>query len=604
MKQRFCLAITSIYLFAMLTGLVLTFSTGCQNIIRRAQSPDELVAKDDEKRNYVGKIAKVWGLNYAKVEGIGLAVNLKGTGSNPKASGQVDALKRELDAREISDISNLIADKETSMVLMRGYLPPGIRKGEPFDVEVGLMPDSETTSLERGFVLKTSMRPIAKLGRSVKHGALSGFAEGQVMVNSLFENRGEKNARQGWIYGGGISAETRPLGLTIVAKDTSVQLATAIATSINRRYTVTDKSGRRGSARPKTDRRIELTVPSEYRLNISRFLQGVMNVVYGEDAKTRANRLDVLDRQMGSESTAEVAAIRLEAMGSVALPALKRAIKHTHPKVRFFAAQALAYLGEHDGTIDLEETAANDPIYRWQALTALSAIEHSSARDSLARLLHAKGAETRYGAFSALKARDRNDPLVTGQKLAHSFTLHEIESDTDQPLIHFSRSKSPEVVVFGSGQEFQDGFMYIQPGLTIKKVSPTNLKVTSYAVEGGGKWVCDNNVSALVKLLAKAGYGYGTVVRVFREADRQEALSGRFAINAVPNAKTTVKRKQELALTGSGETEKADVPDLYRNPKNEESEQRREWANRPVESKPGMADRLKSMFTNPADSEN
>ena len=580
MKRRLCISLAAVNSFAILIGLVLTTSTGCQNIIRRAQSPDELVAKDDEKRDYVGKVAKVWGLNYAKVEGIGLAVNLKGSGSNPKASGQVEALRTELTARDISDISELISAPDTSMVLLRGYLPPGIRKGDPFDIEVGLMPDSETESLERGFVLKTSMRPIAQLGKSVKQGGLYGYAEGQVMVDSLFDNRSAKsNSRKGWIFGGGVSSETRKIGLTIVAKESSVQLTTAISTAINRRYTVTDKSGRRGAAKPKTDRRIELSIPDEYRLNISRYLQGVMNVVYGEDAKTRADRLDVLDRQMGSESTAEVAAIRLEAMGDMALPTLKRAIQHTHPKVRFFAAQALAYLGEHDGTRDLEETASNDPVYRWQAMTALSTIEHSSARESLERLLHAPGAETRYGAFCALKARDKNDVLVSGRKLAQSFTLHQVESDTEQPMVHFSRAKSPEIVVFGSGQEFEDDFVYVESGLTVKKVSPTNLKISSYRAEGGGSWICENSVADLIQTLAKAGYGYGTVVRVFRDADQKQSFKGRFVVNAIPSAKTTVKRKQELALASRGN--KTDVPDLYRNPADEKTQSRRDFEARP-----------------------
>ena len=107
--------------------------------------------------------------------------------------------------KEISNSKKLVSDVSTEIVLVRGLLPPGIRKGEPFDIEVQSLRDTEATSLEGGTALQCRLRPQARLGRSVKSGHVKGLAKGHVIVESAFSTRDdESTSLRGMIPGGGI----------------------------------------------------------------------------------------------------------------------------------------------------------------------------------------------------------------------------------------------------------------------------------------------------------------------------------------------------------------------------------------------------------------
>ena len=188
----------------ILAGVLMVGLVGCGNIIPRGQSPDEsLIAMDDDSKKtiYIGDVCKVWGLNYAPVEGVGLVSSLDGTGSSPVPSGQRDLLRAELKSKgKLSTLQKAIASQNTSMVLLKGLLPPGIKKGERFDVEVQLMPKSDTRSLQYGQLMNTRMRPMMNTGRTVKLGKVNALANGSVMVDSVFESRqDEPNQTRGWI---------------------------------------------------------------------------------------------------------------------------------------------------------------------------------------------------------------------------------------------------------------------------------------------------------------------------------------------------------------------------------------------------------------------
>src|SRR5690606_884563 len=76
---------------------------------------------------------------------------------------------------------------------------------------------------------------------------------------------------------------------------------------------------------------------------------------------------------------------------------------------------------------------------------------HVSAYDALTDLLSHNSAETRYGAFRAMQARNARDPLVRGEILNDAFAFHEIGS-TGPPMVHFSRARRAEIVIFGYDQ--------------------------------------------------------------------------------------------------------------------------------------------------------
>ncbi|MCH2182153.1 MAG: flagellar basal body P-ring protein FlgI [Mariniblastus sp.] len=538
-----------------LSGMLLVGLVGCGNIIPRGQSPDEsLIAMDGESKEtiYIGDICKVWGLNYAPVEGIGLVSSLDGTGSNPAPSGQRDHLVTELKSNEdLSDPKEAIASENTSMVLIKGLLPPGIKKGERFDVEVRLMPKSDTRSLQYGQLMKTRMRPMMSTGRTVKLGRVNAISTGSVLVDSVFESRqDEPNQTRGWIFGGGVATADRTLALKVFTEDTKVKVTRSIAYSINNRFTKVLSNSRQGVATPKSDRHISLEVPKVYRQNIGRYFQVLMNMAVDERPELRVNRLDRLDNELQQPASSARASLELEAFGEEGVPVLKRALNHPDQIVRFHAAQSLAYMQHSDGVDDLVEIAENEPSYRWHALTALASLAEPAAANGLNQLMHVRSAETRYGAFRALREHSPDDPGVEGQWLADDFYFHVIPSTTDS-LLHLSRSKRPEIVLFGEQQSVSDNFLYVETGLTIQALGNGKVKIIRYMPQQGEvRKTCSAQLAELIPQLADLGCDYTVLVNLFRETMDSDMLQTRLVVNAVPR----IRKPEELTGDNPGDS--------------------------------------------------
>jgi hypothetical protein len=264
--------------------------------------------------------------------------------------------------------------------------------------------------------------------------------------------------------------------------------------------------------------------------------------------------------------------------------------------VKFQAAQALAYLGEKDGVEILKEAAAGESEHRWHALTALASLDHSSAGEALASLLHGTSAEARYGAFRALSTRSAADPIAHGQFLGKSFYLHEIKSDTTDPMIHFSRSKKPEIVVFGTDQTVDKTFLHVKNGLTVKAIGNDRVLITRFETSGVDKKTCSNKVNELIRTMAQMGYDYGTIVRMFREAMQNDQLNTRMVVNAVPKIRRDRKNKEEALADNNKEKSKSVLPDLFRPTDTTEKKKRRVTANN-SESNKEKPDNQDSTFT-------
>ena len=525
----------------LLTAVAIASATGCQNITRRGQSPDEGLAsltdrEKSDKTSYVGAVTGVWGMNYASIEGVGLAGGLKSSGSNPAPGWQVEHLVRELKAREdIDNPKSLLASKDTSMVLVKGYLPPGIRKGDNFDLEIRTMPKSDTSSLFDGQINRTRLRTMAVLGRKVREGHVLGVGQGGILIDSLFESRQDQsNKVRGWVLGGGIALEDRPLGLSIRADGHTYRQATEIAKAINERFTTIDNNGRVGVARAKSDKQIDLLVPDTYRHNVMRFVQVVQNTAYNESVNERVDRLNLLENELGNPETSATAAARLESMGEEAVPVLTRALRHPELEVRFHAGQALAYIGDSVCVDVLRETAEIEPAFRWHALTALASLQAGSAGDALKELMHVESAETRYGAFRSMKARSPNDNEVAGDWLSQDFYFHVIPSKTE-PMLHVSRSKSPELVLFGEGQSVSEDFFYVESGLTIKGDGKGSVKIVRYVPgEDEIRQVSSTLLAELIPALSKMGCSYSMLIRMLRDAKQNDMLQTRLVFDAIP----------------------------------------------------------------------
>ena len=62
--------------------------------------------------------------------------------------------------------------------------------------------------------------------------------------------------------------------------------------------------------------------------------------------------------------------------------------------------------------------------------------------------------ETRYGAFRALRALNKDEELVRGEELYESFWLHKVAANS-RSMIHLSSGRRAEIVLFGEEPYFK-----------------------------------------------------------------------------------------------------------------------------------------------------
>ena len=397
--------------------------------------------------------------------------------------------------------------------MIRGLIPPAAKKGDKIDLEVIAPPKTDTTSLKYGQLLKTDLRPMAFLSRSLKMGNVMGKAKGPILVDALYESStDDQKMLKGRILGGGIVHQDRGLTLIVHSDETSVGLTRSIAHAINDRYSTYTSGGRGNTANPITDRIIELEIPNGYEHNLGRFIQSLQAMAFHESVDTKVKRMKDLDRRIGEPSTSQRAAIELEAIGEEGIPILKRAMQHPDFEVRFHVAEALAYMGHSDGLNHLKLAAEKEPAFRWHALTALASLNNSSATAALTGLFDVASAETRYGAFRALQACSPDDRRVTGKLLADEFYFHDIPT-VAAGMVHFSRTKRPEIVVFGNDR-VSDNFIFVQAGLTARAIDKERVRIIRFdPIDGETQLTCSSRISELVKTMAPFWDGLHVIVR-------------------------------------------------------------------------------------------
>ena len=535
---------------------------GCSGPILRPQSPEariDLPPMPDVK--YVSQYTHPYGMNYVKVEAVSLVTGLAGTGSDPPPNPQRAALLAEMNRREVASPNEVLASGSTSLVLVRAFLRPGIQPGDRFDVEVRVPSQSETTSIRNGWLLSTRLTEMAVLGEQIREGHVLGLAEGPVLVDPSADP--EKNpalATRGRILGGGVALKARPLGLVVNQQSKSVRVSQEIAASINHRFHTFVNGRKQGVATPKRDDFIDLLIHPRYKDSVPRYMQLVHNVAIGEQPAERQARLLFLEQQLGDPLTAASAAMRLEAIGDdQAKEILKQGLAVNDAEVRFYAAEALAYMDETAAVATLAEVARDVPSFRVNALAALSAMDDVMAYDALRALLEVRSAETRYGAFRALWAMNENDPFLRDEKLGEQFHYHVL--DVPGPdMVHVTWSHLPEVVLFGKDQQFQLPLVLdAGKSIMVNGLSGGNITISRF---GAGaepeKRVVSTRVDEVIRAIVELGGTYPDVVQALQQAKADGALASRFEVDALPQAGRPFDRYAAKAASDGGDRASSD----------------------------------------------
>ena len=178
--------------------------------------------------------------------------------------------------------------------------------------------------------------------------------------------------------------------------------------------------------------------------------------------------------------------MRLEAIGDdQSKQILKQGIGSKDPEVRFYSAEALAYLDDTSAVGVLGEVARDEPSFRVNALAALSAMDDASAYEALRSLLEVKSAETRYGAFRALCAMNSHDGFLHDEFLSNQFHYHVLDVPGPE-MVHVTQSHLPEIVLFGKDQKLQMPFMLdAGKSIMVNGMKGDKITVSKFATGGG-----------------------------------------------------------------------------------------------------------------------
>jgi hypothetical protein len=203
----------------------------------------------------------------------------------------------------------------------------------------------------------------------------------------------------------------------------------------------------------------------------------------------------------------------------------------------------------------LAEAARDEPAFRWHALTALSTMDHVEAYEALTDLLHVPSAETRYGAFRALRTRNPHDPLVRGEPLAEDFIYHMIPSN-GPPMVHFSMTRRPEVVLFGQEQPMvPPAFLFAGREIMIKGLQNGQMRISRFQVGRSDEesLTVDANTNALIRGIAQMGGGYAEVLQAVSEAKNSGYLDSRLVVNALARPNRSYRRSSDETPEEEGE---------------------------------------------------
>ncbi len=391
MKRR-----SFILLYILLCALAPLAGCSSWNLLSPSK-PNVATDSPDDQPHTVGDLAVPFGMFPVRVEAVGLIAGLHGTGSDPEPSPQRAMLIAEMERRGVENPNRLLATRNWSLVIVRGYLRPGIQKGDPYDVEVRVTDRSETTSLRGGTLLETRMTDSAVLNGRYLEGKDRGLAQGPVFVEpTATEKRDGPLLRRGVVLGGGVAWESRSVGLLLGgAQETSMtpeQLKNAVvksakvANAVNRRFSTHKNGLKEGVARAVRGNYVDLTVDPAYKDNLPRYFQVVRAIELKETPVQEKERIAKLRPKLLDPATSAEAAIKLEAIGKPAADVLIAGTQSPDPRVQCYAAEALAYMDFREAAEPLAKAARN-PALRSEALTALSVMHDAAAYDQLRELL-------------------------------------------------------------------------------------------------------------------------------------------------------------------------------------------------------------------------
>jgi hypothetical protein len=547
----------------------------------RPQIGDEPAEKDATPT--VGSRTEISNVEPVQIHGVGLVMNLNGTGS-AAPPGDFRALMERLLRSKKLNAKELLDDpgRTTSLVTVTALVPAGARAGDPLIVQVALPPNSKTTSLKGGYLavcelstfesadniraslstagLAPSDKPVGN-GGSLVQGTVWARCEGPLVVGTTGSTATAAGTAEGpatdaneqkvaQVWDGGVITQSRPYFFLLSGQDQRPVIAMQIATRLNDVFQPVVVGAKPvAEAKPvKPGSVVLVTAPPSYRHNHYRFLLVARQVPLTSGPELVPYRKK-LEAELLDPKTAIVAAVKLEAIGPDAVPSLKLGLQAESPWVKFAAAESLAYLGRTDGAETLGTLAERHAGLRYHCLKALAALDDAASTAKLGELLAHPDSQLRYGAFTSLRIADPNNEAIPAERIKDkAFRLHRI-APTSPGLVHLSTQAKAEVVCFGDGGKLTGPFtLPVGADLTVTANADNTEVVVSRVVAGKdgaalARVTCRPDLVAVLQTLAEVGGSYADACEFVRRADRARVLAGSVMYDSTPPGLPT----QELA---------------------------------------------------------
>lgn len=542
----------------------------------------EVLPKGDET---VRDLAYVRVNDTVRVEGVGLVIGLDGTGSNPEPGAVRSKLLDRMRKAGVENAEKWLESPTTSLVLVKGTIPAGVTKSDHWDVQIELTPTSTTRSLAGGYLMMTPLTVVQIVDGQSMTGQEIASAYGPVLIPN------DSDPRTGRVLGGARSKKDLPHLLVLKEGRQGYRTADLLQKVISQRFHQRKGVEQIGLAVAKTPDHLMLSVPKVYHDNQFRYFQVIERLHMIESADLRARRMAQWSQELLDLRTAGNAALKLEGVGRNAVDSLKPGLASTHPQVRFFAAEALAYLNDPSGVDVLAKAAIEQEEFRAFAFAALAALDDPASSIRLRNLMSEADPKVRYGAFCALKTLDPRDPFLGRSRVlqdereqpddegddAMALRLHSaprrkaprVEDPFElfvvqcegPPSVHVSRSRRCEIVIFGRGQKLLTPVVLGGSGPYLLNATVDQSKIEISRIGSSGSDATDLKTTSsadlgnVIQSLANLGASYPDILGVLEGAKIQKNLEGPLVVDALP---TPTKGYESAQLAGTDATAKKD----------------------------------------------
>jgi hypothetical protein len=403
------------------------------------------------------------------VNSFGVVANLHGTGDSVAPNAVRDYIVKQMLVHGISSHlipgmsgiqpEQILRDPRFAIVQVDGYLPPGVRKGQQFDVQVSAIPGSNTTSLSHGQLWRAELR-IGGANPQDPGGAVNVLAkaQGPIFVNPAYalksspdDPAAKRSLRFGVVLNGGYSMEDRPIGLRILAP--SMRTARAIENRIDSRF---QEVAPNTIAAAQDEAVIDLFGPPDYRGDWQHFIN-VVNHLYlnGSPEFSAAKARQLADEALKPNAPLMDISYCFEAIGKAALPVIRERelMSSTNPDIAYAAARAAAFLGDPtapDALLQIARTSGHK--FQLNAVDVLGALPSSPAvNEKLRPLLDSPEILVRIAAYNMLARNNDNAVFSTEirQPLVDSSFALDVAKSSGNPVIYGTRMGPPRLAILG-----------------------------------------------------------------------------------------------------------------------------------------------------------